>query len=414
MRRLVCVGLVWLSAVATAVAAPMSSEELKMQQDAYRQWWGGELILKLADLPASGGVPAFRIPYSGHDYPDRAGGTAQAMARYDQAFSNGRPVLANWERQDTGGSSRNGGSGRRGLFGRFGGSRTPGWHGHCNGWTAASIRHAEPVYSVVRNGVTFTPADIKGLLAEIYMYSNSEFLGGLDPAINPAILHVVLTNWVGRGEHPLGLESALGEVVINYPLYKYTSRLTKLSDRRFEAQTTVTYRMTTPREYQKGPEYSRNMYFHYALDLNADGIITGGSYYGDSQQIDMLWAPLMAVQGGQVGNDRGNPHLNVTEVLSIWRDSVPEATRAKWLNINPTSEDAIETPEEPATEATPAAEAKPAEAKPAEAKPTPDAKPAEAKPVVEAKPAEAKPADAPAKPEAKPESAAEAKPESTN
>jgi hypothetical protein len=261
------------------------------------------------------------------------------------------------------------------------------------------------------------------------MYSNSEFLGGLDPAINPAILHVVLANWVGRGEHPLGLESALGEVVINYPLYKYTSRLTKLSERRYEAQTTVTYRMNTPSEYQKGPQYSRNMYFHYTLDLNSEGLITGGSYYGDSQQIDMLWAPLKPVQGGQEGNARGNPHLNVAEVLSIWRDSVPESLREKWLNINPTQEDAIEVPEEtPAAEAKPATESKPAEAKPAEAKPA-EAKPAEAKPAeakpaeakpaeakpAEAKPAEAKPAEGSAKPEAKPESTtAEAKPESTN
>ena len=126
MRRLVCVGLVWLTAVATVAAAPMSSEELRMQQDAYRHWWGSELEMKLADLPASGGVPAHRIPYSGHDYPDRAGGTSQAMARYDQAFHGGRPVNAGWERQDTGGGGRGGASGRRGLLGRLAASRTPG------------------------------------------------------------------------------------------------------------------------------------------------------------------------------------------------------------------------------------------------------------------------------------------------
>ena len=89
------------------------------------------------------------------------------------------------------------------------------------GGAAASIRHAEPQRSVTRNGVTSTPADVKTLLAEVYMYADSEFLGGVDHAIDPGTLHVVLCNWLGRGDHPVGMESALGEVVFNYPIYAY-------------------------------------------------------------------------------------------------------------------------------------------------------------------------------------------------
>jgi len=54
----------------------------------------------------------------------------------------------------------------------------PHWYGHCNGWTPAAMRHAEPQRSVTRNGVEFTPADIKGLLAEIYIYNEHIVLGG--------------------------------------------------------------------------------------------------------------------------------------------------------------------------------------------------------------------------------------------
>ena len=64
----------------------------------------------------------------------------------------------------------------QGPFGMTRGKKmdTPNWHGHCNGWTAATIRHAEPQNSVRINGVTFTPADIKAMLAEIYIYNDLE------------------------------------------------------------------------------------------------------------------------------------------------------------------------------------------------------------------------------------------------
>jgi hypothetical protein len=365
-------------------------DELVYQKEAFAHWWGTELNFKLADLPKEGKVPDFRVPYAGHDYPDRIGGTQVALSKYDQAFHRA-PKATQWERNDIidHRAGRHDGQVeyRRGLFGRMRavrvrGPAVPSWYGHCNGWTAASIRHAEPQKSVVRNGVTFTPSDIKGLLAEIYMYSASEHLGGLDEAINPGILHVSLANWLGLGSHPVGMETALGETVINFPIYSYQAKVNKLTERQYEVQNTITYALNTPREYDKGPKQNRTMYFHYVLDLNADGTITGGRYYGDSARIDMLWAALKPVQGGEKGNERGCPHVNVKEVLAIWRESVPEEIRKQWLNVDPTEEDRI-LPE--------VAEVAPAEAAPAEA--TAAAVPAEALPA-EAAPAEAAAADA--------------------
>ena len=345
-----------LSALAIAVSltaqgGPIAKKELDYQKHAYQQWWGSDLVLTLADLPLEGKVPGFRIPYAGHDYPDKAGGTIVAMRKYDMAFYRGQPLATEYERRDVG-AHRGGRFGddfpRRGLFGRFRGPRTPSWYGHCNGWTAASMRHAEPQHSVTRNGVVFTPSDIKGLLADLYMYTDTEFLGGEDAVINPAIFHLSITNWLGRGDHPVGMETAVGEVVINYPIYTYGSTVTKLSDRQSEVKMSIRYRMNTPREYDKGPDANQTMYFHYVLDLDDKGEITGGRYYGDSARIDMLWAPLQPVQGGKKGNERGNPHMDVKEVLAIWRESVPEETRHKWLNIDPTPEDAILSDEEKA------------------------------------------------------------------
>ncbi|GIW90192.1 MAG: hypothetical protein KatS3mg109_0624 [Pirellulaceae bacterium] len=321
------------------------AQELNYQKEVFRLWWEAELETRADLLPESGSVPDFRIPYCGHDYPDRGGGTIAALRKYDLAFHGGRPLASEWERRDVRGHRGMLDPERPVLFPRLReallAGRVPSWYGHCNGWTAAAIRHAEPQRSVVRNGVVFTPADIKGLLAEIYMYTDSEFLGGNDAVIHPAIFHLSITNWIGRGEHPIGMETAIGQVVINYPVYAYKSTVTKPSPNTREVKMTVTYAVNTPREYDKGPRLSRNMYFHYLLDLDSEGHIIGGRYYSDSNRIDMLWAPLKPVQGGQPGNERGNPYVDVREVLAIWRESVPEEIRKKWLNIDPTDEDRV-------------------------------------------------------------------------
>lgn len=338
--------------VGQGASNPIPKQELEYQQQCFKQWWGQDLNLQFTDLPATGKVADFRTPYSGFDYPDRAGGTIQAMAKYDRAFNGGRMLATEWERSDVS-VHRNGRSEpetRRGLFGRMrvvrSAPRVPYWYGHCNGWTAAAIRHAEPQLSVTRNGVVFTPADIKGMLAEIYMYTDTEFLGGQDAVVHPALLHLTLTNWLGRGNHPVGIEAAVGEVVINYPLYSYKADITKLSDRSVEVSMIGTYAMNTNFETNEPARYNRQMYFHYQLQLDAKGQIIGGRYYSDTQYVDMLWTPLQPIQGGKKGNERGNPYLNIKEVLAIWRQSVPEDVRKKWLNIDPTNEDRVALEEE--------------------------------------------------------------------
>ncbi|HUG70876.1 MAG TPA: hypothetical protein VMM76_24220 [Pirellulaceae bacterium] len=345
--------------------------EIDYQSEAFLRWWDSELEWTFDDLPQQGQVPDFRIPYSGHDYPDRAGGTLHVLQKYDRAFHRGETVRIETNNQ----SESNGGrrrvvalrpvvrsvgsaaafehrdttafteptTERRGLFGlrRVTVEETPHWHGHCNGWTAAAIRHAEPQTSVTRNGVVFTPADIKGLLAEIYMYRDNEFLGGEDDAMNPGLLHVVLANWVGRGDHPVGIETAVGKEKWNYPLYAFKTSSRKVSDHEVEVRMNANYSQSTRREVDRSQHLAKTIHFHYSLKLNDEGKIVAGTYYNDSARIDMLWAPLHPVQGGTAGNDRGNPHVDVKEVLAIWRESVPEELRGKWWNIDPSEEDAI-------------------------------------------------------------------------
>jgi hypothetical protein len=333
---LLAIGLVISSPAQGTVA--IAAEEVSYQSEAYQRWWGQELVWRFDDLPTKGGVLQNRIPYSGHDYPDRSGGTVATMQKYDIAFHQGRSLATAFEQQDTTAITEPTME-RRGLLRlrRTQVERTPGWHGHCNGWTAAAIRHAEPQKSVRRGGVTFTPADIKALLAELYMYNAAEFLGGdeADDAINPGTLHVSLTNWLGRNQHPLAMDSSLGREVWNYPIYAFSSTSAKRrAGKQVEVRLNIVYAGSTNREYDKSPRVRQGKSFHYLLDLDDEGNITGGQYFSDSARIDMLWTPLRLAPSGQAGNERGNPHIDINEVLAVWRESVPEELRQNWVNID--------------------------------------------------------------------------------
>src|SRR5947209_14187728 len=69
-------------------------DELEQQQQSFKQWWGDDLVMKLADLPVEGKVPEFRVQYSGHYYPDRAGWTIFACSKFDQAFLGVRTMAS--------------------------------------------------------------------------------------------------------------------------------------------------------------------------------------------------------------------------------------------------------------------------------------------------------------------------------
>jgi hypothetical protein len=153
------------------------------------------------------------------------------------------------------------------------------------------------------------------------------------------------------------MESALGEVVFNYPIYAYKTTVTDRSERQKEVTMEVTYAYNSNREVDKSPRIAKTMQFHYLLDLDEKGDIVGGTYLSDSRQIDMLWVPLNPPQGGRTGNERGSPYIDVKQVMALWKASVPEDLQDKWLNIDPTfpkadpaatAEDPAATAEEPA------------------------------------------------------------------
>ncbi|MBC8351966.1 MAG: hypothetical protein H8E66_08245 [Planctomycetes bacterium] len=337
----------------STVGQVVSVENRSNQNEAFQQWWGVDFEWKFDELPTKGTVPEHRMPYSGYIYPDTAGGTISALRKYDRAFNGRRYLATGHEQWDTtafkeptrGRAPGSSGGGGRGFFARaFGGSprmATPAWHGHCNGWTSAAIRHAQPQNSVVRNGVTFSPADIKGLLAELYIYNEMNVLAGSETRLDAGTFHTIITNWVGRGSHSIGMEADPGKEKWNYPIFAFASSNGRLSDRQIEVKMNLAYAKDSRGEFQESPFNKAQKYFHYYLNLNEEGKIVGGNFYRDSSRIDMLWIPLSPKESKQPGHERGNPYIKVDEILSIWRDSVPAESRKQWLVIDQPAADRV-------------------------------------------------------------------------
>lgn len=231
--------------------------EAREQADIFYDIWDEDFIRKFKELPDKG--EARKKPYTGHWYPHRHGGTARifkgksqsALHKYDRAFPahDGATAVA-WEK-------------------RYHSSRGGNWQGHCNGYAGAAQRYREPRYEVIRNGVRFTPADIKALLTEVHLHLHTYILGGrrchnviVESAIsggtscpagfhkimlsngkakciknpptraaspqlsacedvNAGTFHLALANWVGRREQTIIFDKEAYHQVWNYPLFKY-------------------------------------------------------------------------------------------------------------------------------------------------------------------------------------------------
>lgn len=327
--------------VSVSTGAPIPDKVIDGQNRAFQRFWGVDFCWKFDELPQKGQVKKHRLPYSGYIYPDTQGGTTSMLRKYDRAAHGGRMLASSHEQWDI--SAFDEQVPRRGLLGSLGftSMETPYWHGHCNGWTAATMRHAQPQRSVEVNGVVFTPSDIKGLLAEIYLYNDTLVLAGEPNRMNPGTLHAVLANWLGRGCHPLGMESDPSEEKWNYPVYAYTTTWKKHSARTVEVKLNLAYAKDSNGEYEKSELIQKAKYFHYDLTLDNAGEIVGGQFYRDSSMIDLLWIPLDPKPSGQPGNEHGNPHLDIKKVLAIWRASVPEEVRQQWYVVDPAEEDRV-------------------------------------------------------------------------
>jgi competence ComEA-like helix-hairpin-helix protein len=104
------------------------------------------------------------------------------------------------------------------------------WWGHCNGWAAAAILTNEPRSSVNvtagGSGLSFTSADIKGLLTEAHYSTLSHFYGaryykeGDDLSdLSPAAFQRLINFYIREQGVPLVFDTTASEAVWNFPAW---------------------------------------------------------------------------------------------------------------------------------------------------------------------------------------------------
>ena len=72
--------IVLLMVVANGFGATTPKTVVEKQNRVFEQFWGTDFVWKFDDLPTTGTVPNFRVPYSGYIYPDRGGGLRTCCA----------------------------------------------------------------------------------------------------------------------------------------------------------------------------------------------------------------------------------------------------------------------------------------------------------------------------------------------
>jgi hypothetical protein len=136
------------------------------------------------------------------------GGPLDKYDQYVAATSGQSPGTRAWEREE--------------LY-------VPGvaWAGHCNGFAAAALLEPEPTEPVNVLGMTFSVADLKGLLVDYHFGDAAAWSFGADSELNPADFHRTLLTWLGGAGQGFVLTYDMGQgEVWSYPAYKFDSHWT--------------------------------------------------------------------------------------------------------------------------------------------------------------------------------------------
>lgn len=276
--------------------------------------WAGQTRLEGAEtsfrLSRSGSEKAFikPRPWSGYWWSRQRGeltkgwrGNEAPMVKYDRAASSltgKNPGTAAWEANN--------------HYDPHG----PSWAGHCNGWSAASILEPEPRESRTLGGVTFSVADQKALLSELYMDCYNEFYGvrrdnnfPISMDIRPDLFHRLLVQNIKAKKRAMVADITFSSAVWNYPIVGFESEWESSwwMPNRVKVTTTVHYADDNVEPGYLGTKVFTKTY-HYVLFTNRRGEVTGGMWGLRSQfdHPDFVWIPTadMKASGGE------NPHLD--------------------------------------------------------------------------------------------------------
>lgn len=255
-----------------------------------------------------------------------------------------------------------------------------GWWGLCHAWTPAALIEDEPVRTIVYEGVTFYPSDLKALMITVYDSSRAVVIGGRCKAeqverdvngrivdqncrdTNAGTFHIITTNFLGRFNVGFAEDRTYNNQVWNQPVHSFkVDRLEEISElqaisllrsdaattpnypynadakRWADVEVTLTYvveshasRMPTGPEFDR---YLRTDRYHYILEMDAAGKIIGGEWINGrsadslgqfSEQPDFLWYPTGPRSNPPANGPHGprdpkkNPHVSYSKVLKLF------------------------------------------------------------------------------------------------
>ena len=135
-----------------------------------------------------------------------------------------------------------------------------GWWGHCNGWAGAAIKEDEPKRGFQVGATKLNTSDVKGILSEVYLTSDSLFAGDTDKStktadglkdgwidrpnsskyqsfwdVSPRTMFLILTNYVGLSKMGVVIDRFTGDQVWNHPVVGY--RLLPIEGSKIKVQT---------------------------------------------------------------------------------------------------------------------------------------------------------------------------------
>ncbi|KAJ0409636.1 hypothetical protein P43SY_008508 [Pythium insidiosum] len=262
------------------------------------------------------------------DFSDRVSGGKGIDLWYDR-----KPCRQDWDCSGLGDGSTC--AIRRG---KTSGVCIPRWWGICHAWAPASILEPEPKCNVQKNGVTFTPRDLKGLMTAIYddaklgvVFTGARYDGSASSAkkdkygryvdaalrdIGPGFFHIAVTNIMGRFKKSFVVDVTADAPVWNQPVLGYdiqelrivdtaaasmqffgTTKYPFNAEMKYLAYASMRFRYIVessddgPHVPGRIPQFTTTVTYEYLLELDLNYNIIGGEWVRGSryQHPDFLW-----------------------------------------------------------------------------------------------------------------------------
>ncbi len=185
-------------------------------------------------------------PWAGSFFPYGSQGTSVKLDAAGDASSGGKSPMQTYDAVGNLGTQAHDWEKENHSCERYSGetkTSCESWWGHCNGWSAAAVKEAEPTRPVKVGARTLSVADQKGILTELWLSSGSLNVGWTDKSkkngawvhdhnrptdsyrkfwdVSPRAFFLIFTNTIGAEKSGVVVDRFTGDEVWNQPVVGY-------------------------------------------------------------------------------------------------------------------------------------------------------------------------------------------------